>query len=288
MLLVWCSTKIFEKLWAKSLMGMVNKFKVPNTHKGNSSLNYEPKFNYSMNPSRMNGRNDLRDQTLKSLTNENDFDDTPPKNYFDESPLVSNKAKKPKTNLNSLYQSNSSSKAALGKSDNKTSRVKKKEVLNTQKRHTLNNLNSLHKFTDSHKSLVESGKYVKPRNSIQSNVDVESLKSTKETPADPATILYDQVMQRLKENADMDLLEKEMNHQFQAEKAELQQEFEAVEKELVDAMQQYIDVEEQVCDLESHDINVHHKVHDLMAEYQEILDLIQKEKVADPLTVAKI
>lgn len=269
-------------------MGSINKFKVSNTYRGNSSLNYEPKFNYSMNPSRMKGRNDLRDQTLKSLTNENDFDETPPKNYFEESPLVSNKAKKPKTNLNSLYQSNSSSKAALGKSDNKTSRVKKKEVLNTQKRHTLNNLNSLHKFTDSHKSLVENGKYTKPRNSIQSNVDVESLKSTKEAPADPATILYDQVMQRLKENADMDLLEKEMNHQFQAEKAELQQEFEAVEKELVDAMQQFVDVEEQVCDLESHDINVHHKVHDLMSEYQEILDLIQKEKVADPLTVAKI
>ena len=100
--------------------------------------------------------------------------------------------------------------------------------------------------------------------------------------------LYKEVSNKLRENAELDIVEKEMDLQFKEQIEELKQELELAEKLLVDSMEEYVGVEEEVCNLESHDINVHQNVHDLMRDYQLIYEEIQREKLTDPLTVERL
>lgn len=222
------------------------------------------------------------------------------------------------------------------KSVTKDGRVKKKGVLNSGNRNTLNSLNKMHKFKPTSKP-VGSKYHAKQYSSVMSGVEPDSLiiktaedsgrpskvgkKSTlgrdpskyhlanlpstnskeqldvshtqngansSRTPVKQSNGLADEVLELMKINAELDIINKQADLQFQSELQELQLGFEDAESSLVNAMQDYVQVEEDVCDLESHDINVHKAVHDMMREYQQIYEEIQREKLTDPVTIENL
>lgn len=100
--------------------------------------------------------------------------------------------------------------------------------------------------------------------------------------------LNSEVSDKLKENVEFEVVEKEMDLQFKDQIDEMNMELELAEKLLVDAMEEYVAIEEEVWNIESHDINVHYMVQDLMRDYQQIYEDIEKEKSACPLTVERL
>ena len=315
--------------WMKMIILIVkNKFKVPTTFR-DQSLNYEPNMNATYNFQNLHDLVEFEESALKIVTNKYEGKKVEIDEWFDYSPQP--RASYLMTDENCADSSPDKCKSKAYQSVNKGGRVRKKEVLNNQKRNTLNELNKLHKFKpvlkpNNHKTHMKQYSSVisnseldwlidsrfnggdlsnKPKinqlNRDLSNYNLVEFENSNRNEYDEVInnctstktggqmcSLYDEVSIKLKENAELDLVEKEMDIQFKAQIEELKQDYELAEKLLVEAMEEYVGVEEEVCNLESHDINVHQTVHDLMRDYQQIYEEIQREKLTDPLTIERL
>lgn len=230
------------------------------------SMKYKPKLNYTINTAHRREEED--DSVLKSVTNENELSDVPSEHYHGETPKkLSHRLSQDGSSKMSGKGKKHAFKNATNKISNGHARVRKSEVLNAKVTHTLHGLN-LKKSTKLH-----------PRQSIQSNIDFPEID---EHVDETQKSLFEQVLSKTEENAELENLERKLREQFKTDLESLNQEFQEAEKQLVTAMKQYVDVEDSVIELEQKDNNVHKQVHHLMSDYQAILDEIEREKQHQP------
>lgn len=83
---------------------------------------------------------------------------------------------------------------------------------------------------------------------------------------------YDEFMEQVKQVAEINVSNEEMEQLFQQQVKELETQYAKAEQELVRAMQIYVDNEDK-------DIALHHQLQSMMGEYQQTINQIQEEKL---------
>lgn len=253
------------------------KFKMPESFK-DESVNSEAQFNCTMSAADLRRAIKIDDSPLQNVTNEISIDLIPTEHYAGETPKRLSKRMSQDENLYTSRSSKGTLMAKTSKNNSIFSKVKKDQVASGKKPSALNN----------HNKTNSTGKANTLRNSVHDYIDNQTLAAKFENVDDIQKKLYVEMMDNLKQNAELELQEKHMREQYRYQKQQLERELEDAEKELVDAMRLYVDVEDQVWEVESHDINVHHQVYELTSEYEEIIAQIKREKISDPKTIAKM
>jgi adenosyl cobinamide kinase/adenosyl cobinamide phosphate guanylyltransferase len=227
-------------------------------------LNEEPQQNCHPKSPRVKRKNS---GTLRSVINNKNYESSS-SHYCEESPEIFCK----KLVKNENFQSVTVSRESLFSNrhhKNSHGRVKKKQVIYGSKPKMMDELNKKHNYENESASV----KTFKPNRGTQSFCQEINF-PTKTENSGIQNAAYDELMNQIKQIAEINVSDEEMEQLFQQQVKELESQYTKAEQELVKAMQIYVDNEDK-------DILLYDQLQNMMGEYQQTIERIQNEKLFD-------